>query len=97
LYCIIPDPRFHCLDLLTLFPTNKTFDLLKLKDKFHSITNADATYFSRSLKFNYHINSYVKENADQKLNYCIRIHDEHGNFNRLSFGDALWHSAYYEY
>jgi hypothetical protein len=23
-------------------------------------------YFSRSLKFNYHINSYVKENADQK-------------------------------
>jgi hypothetical protein len=24
-------------------------------------------YFSRSLKFNYHINSYVKENADQKL------------------------------
>jgi hypothetical protein len=30
-------------------------------------------YFSRSLKFNYHINSYVKENADHKLNYCIRI------------------------
>jgi hypothetical protein len=47
-------------------------------------------YFSRSLKFNYHINSYVKENADQKLNYCIRILGEHGNFNRLSFGDALW-------
>jgi hypothetical protein len=46
-------------------------------------------YFSRSLKFNYHINSYVKENADQKLNYCIRILGEHGNFNRLSFGDAL--------
>jgi hypothetical protein len=50
-------------------------------------------YFSRSLKFNYHINSYVKENADQKLNYCIRILGEHGNFNRLSFGDALWHSV----
>ena len=45
-------------------------------------------YFSRSLKFNYHIHSYVKENADQKLNYCIRILGEHGNFNRLSFGDA---------
>jgi hypothetical protein len=28
---------------LTLFPTTKTFDLLKLKDKFHFITNADAT------------------------------------------------------
>jgi hypothetical protein len=26
---------------LTLFPTTKTFDLLKLKDKFHFITNAD--------------------------------------------------------
>ena len=50
-------------------------------------------YFSRSLKFNYHINSYVKENADQKLNYSIRILGEHGNFNRLSFGDALWHSV----
>jgi hypothetical protein len=50
-------------------------------------------YFSRSLKFNYHINSYLKENADQKLNYCIRILGEHGNFNRLSFGDALWHSV----
>jgi hypothetical protein len=35
----------------------------------------------------------VKENADQKLNYCIRILGEHGNFNRLSFGDALWHSV----
>jgi hypothetical protein len=45
-------------------------------------------YLSRSLKFNYHINSYVKENADQKLNYCIRILGEHGNFNRLSFGDS---------
>ena len=47
-------------------------------------------YFSRSLKFNYHINSYVKENADQKLNlYYIRILGEHRHFNRLSFGDAL--------
>jgi hypothetical protein len=50
-------------------------------------------YFSRSLKLNYHINSYVKENADQKLNYCIRILGEHGNFNRLCFWDALWHSV----
>ena len=47
-------------------------------------------YLSRSLKFNYHINSYVKENADQKLNlYYIRILGEHRHFNRLSFGDAL--------
>ena len=45
-------------------------------------------YFSRSLKFNYHINSYVKENADQKFNYCLRILGEHRHFNRLSFGDA---------
>ena len=50
-------------------------------------------YFSRALKLNYHINSYEKENADQKLNYCIRILGEHGHFNRLCFGDALWHSV----
>jgi hypothetical protein len=34
------DPSFYCLYLLTLFPTTKTFDLLKLKDKFHFITDA---------------------------------------------------------
>ena len=50
-------------------------------------------YFSRSLKFNYHINSYIKENADQKFNYCLRILGEHRHFNRLSFGDAWWHSV----
>lgn len=50
-------------------------------------------YFSRSLKFNYHIKSYVKENAERKLNYCIRILAEHGRFNRFNFGDALWNSV----
>ena len=28
----------------------------------------------------------------QKLNYMTRILGEHGNFNRISFGDSLWTS-----
>jgi hypothetical protein len=49
-------------------------------------------YFSRSLKFTYHIETYIKENVQKKLNYMTQILGEHGNFNRISFGDSLWTS-----
>ena len=49
-------------------------------------------YFSRSLKFTYHIETFIKENVQKKLNYMTRILGEHGNFNRISFGDSSWTS-----
>jgi hypothetical protein len=49
-------------------------------------------YFLRSLKFIYHIETFIKENVQKKLNYMTRILGEHGNFNRISFGDSLWSS-----
>ena len=47
-------------------------------------------YFSRSLKFTYHIETFIRENVQKKLNYMIRILGEHGKFNRISFEDSLW-------
>jgi hypothetical protein len=49
-------------------------------------------YFSRSLIFTYHIETFINENVQKKLNYMTRILGEHGNFNRISFGDSLWTS-----
>ena len=37
-------------------------------------------YFSRSLRSNYHITKYLKENMDKKS--MIRVLGKHGNFNR---------------
>ena len=50
-------------------------------------------YFSRSLPFSYHINYYLKENFEHKFNYMIKLLGEHGTFNRITFGDALWNSV----
>ena len=50
-------------------------------------------YFSRSLKFTYHIENFLKDGVQRKINYMTRVLGEHGNFNRLSFGDALWNSV----
>ena len=47
-------------------------------------------YFSGSLSFSYHINCYLKEKFERKFNYMIKLLGEHGTFNRISFGDALW-------
>ena len=49
-------------------------------------------YFSRFVKCIYHIETFIKENVQKKLNYVTRILGEHGNFNRISFGDSLWTS-----
>ena len=49
-------------------------------------------YFSRSLSFSYHINCYLKENFEKKSNFIMKLLGEHGSFNRISFGDALWKS-----
>lgn len=50
-------------------------------------------YFSRSLKSTYHIEQYLKENFQRKINHAIRILGEHGDFNRINFGHSLWMSA----
>ena len=47
-------------------------------------------YFSRSLKFTYHIETFIKENTQKKINYMTRILGKHDNFNQNSFGDSLW-------
>jgi hypothetical protein len=49
-------------------------------------------YFSRSLKFTYHIETFIKESVQKKLNYMTRMLGEHGNFNLILFGDSLWTS-----
>ena len=46
-------------------------------------------YFSRSLKFPYHIETFINENTQKKINHMTRILGEHVNFNRISFGDSL--------
>ena len=51
-------------------------------------------YFSRSIKFTYHIETFTKENV-QKLNYMTRILGEHGSFNRILFGDSLYEPLLY--
>ena len=50
-------------------------------------------YFSRTLKPNYHVNHYLRENLENKLNGLTRILGKHGNFNRIEFGNALWISV----
>ena len=35
----------------------------------------------------------MKDNMDNKINFMSRILAEHGNFNRVEFGDALWNSV----
>jgi hypothetical protein len=45
-------------------------------------------YFSCSLKFTFHIKTFIKENVQKKINYMTRILGEHCNFNRISFGDS---------
>ena len=35
----------------------------------------------------------MKENIEKKLNGMIRILGQHGNFNRIEFGNALWNSV----
>ena len=50
-------------------------------------------FVNRTLKSNFHICNFLKEKADKQLNYMIRVLEEHGDFNRLNFGDALWNSV----
>jgi hypothetical protein len=50
-------------------------------------------YVTRTLKSNYHVQTYIKDNMDNKINVMSRILAEHGNFNRVEFGDALWNSV----
>ena len=50
-------------------------------------------YVTRTLKSNYHVQTYIKDNMDNKINFILRIPAEHGNFNRVEFGDALWNSV----
>jgi hypothetical protein len=44
---------------------------------------------SRTLKSNYHVQTYVKDNMDNKINVMSRILAEHGNFNRVEFGNCM--------
>ena len=50
-------------------------------------------YVTRTLKSNYHVQMYIKDNTDNKINFMSRILAEHGNLNRVEFGDALWNSV----
>ena len=50
-------------------------------------------YVTRTLKSNYHVQMYIKDNMDNKINFMSRILAEHGNLNRVEFGDALWNSV----
>ena len=47
-------------------------------------------FINRSMKSNYHINTYLKSKSENQMNYLIRILGEHGDFNRVNFGEALW-------
>ena len=43
------------------------------------------------MKSNYHVNTYLKSKSENQMNYLlIRILGEHGDFNRVNFGEALW-------
>jgi hypothetical protein len=35
----------------------------------------------------------LKDNMNNKINFMSRILAEHGNLNRVEFGDALWNSV----
>ena len=50
-------------------------------------------YATRTLKSNYHIQTYIKDNMDNTINFMSRILAEHGNLNRVEIGDALWNSV----
>ena len=50
-------------------------------------------YVTRTLKSNYHVQTYIKDNMDNKINFMSRILAEHDNLNRVEFGDALWNSV----
>jgi hypothetical protein len=48
-------------------------------------------FINRSMKSNYHVNTYLKSKSEKQMNYLlIRILGEHGDFNRVNFGEALW-------
>ena len=50
-------------------------------------------FINRSLKSNFHVNSFLKEKADKQLNCLIRLLGEHSDFNRINFGESLWNSV----
>ena len=50
-------------------------------------------YLSRSMKSHYHINNYIKEKAENKINGLIRLLNDHGDFNRIEFGSTVWQSV----
>lgn len=50
-------------------------------------------YVTRTLISNYHVQTYIKDNMDNKINFILRIPAEHSNFNSVEFGDALWNST----
>ena len=41
----------------------------------------------------FHIDCYLKENANNHLNYLTQILGEHWDFNIINFGEELWNSA----
>jgi hypothetical protein len=47
-------------------------------------------YVTRTLKSNYHVQTYIKDNMNNKINFMSRILAEHGHLNCVEFGDALW-------
>ena len=49
-------------------------------------------FIDRSLKPNFHVNTFLKNKAENHINYMIRILGEHGDFNRINFGTSLWNS-----
>ena len=50
-------------------------------------------YVTSTLKVNYHVQAYIKDNMDNNINFMSRILAEHGNFNRVELGDAIWNSV----
>lgn len=50
-------------------------------------------FINRTLKSNFHINNYLKDKADNQINYLVKVLSEHGDFNRINFGDVLWTSV----
>ena len=50
-------------------------------------------FINRSLKSNFHVNSFLKEKADKQLNCFIRLLGEHSDFNHINFGESLWNSV----
>ena len=50
-------------------------------------------YLPRSMKSHYHINTFIQEKAENKINGLIRLLNDHGDFNRIEFGSAIWQSV----